>query len=173
MPGDHRCRADAGAAAAAPEGYPVLLRAAARGLLCEEAAAGLLIGHGRWLWREEFTSRFVHVHDGAGAGPAAVADWGGAVGGLDSGGGLACSASEACVLRIAASLGGGLPVSLRAVLGGLDHVNIALVAEALLHANGTAAATVTVPAPAARPPGVRVAGAGGVAGRGEGRSGRC
>ena len=68
---------------------------------------------------------------------------------------LPCSGSELSVLKIAASLGGGCPVSLRLLLGGFDHVNIALVAEAVLHANGTAG-MVTVPAPQEYPPGVRV-----------------
>src|SRR5260370_4905242 len=83
-------------------------------------------------------------------------DWQAAVDGL-AGGGLACSGSEAGLLRVAASLAGGVPVSLRAVLGGLDHVNVALVARAVLHANGTTSATVTVPAPPRFPPGIEVA----------------
>jgi hypothetical protein len=140
-----------------------MLRAGAAGWHADQAAAELLLRHGYWPGQGEFVRRFVRA--GAGATPAAWVDWQGAVDGLD-GGGLAGTGSEGAVLRIAASLGGGLPVSLRAVLGGLDHVNIGLVAEALLRANGTTAATVSVPAPAARPPGVRVAG------RGEGRSGR-
>jgi len=53
-----------------------------------------------------------------------------------------------------------------AVPGGLDHVSIALVAGAVLHANGITGATVTVPAPPRFPPGIDVAG-GGVR-RGEG-----
>jgi hypothetical protein len=60
------------------------------------------------------------------------------------------------VPRIAASLGAGAPVDLRRALGGFDHVNIALVAEAVLHANGTVSGTVSVPAPPAYPPGIRV-----------------
>src|SRR5260221_7311411 len=101
--------------------------------------------------------------------PVACIDWQAAAGGLDRGGLLACSASEAGVLRIAASLGGGVPVSLRAVLGGLDHVNIALAARAVLHANGTTTATVTVPAPPRFPPGIDVTGAGHGVRRGRGR----
>ena len=136
-----------------------MLRAGACGLRADEAAAELLVRHGHWMGRGEFVRRFAWVQ--ACPDPArAVAgiDWREAIDGLD-GGGLACSASEAGLLRVAASLGGGVPVSLRAVLGGLDHVNIALVAGAVLHANGTTGATVTVPAPPRFPPGIDVAGA--------------
>lgn len=142
-----------------------MLRAGARGLHADEAAAELLVAHGHWAGHGEFARRFAQVQacPGPGGVPVAWIDWQAAAGGLD-GGGLACSASEAGVLRIAASLGGGVPVSLRAVLGGLDHVNIALVAGAVLHANGTTSATVTVPPPRF-PPGIDVAP--GDAGRGQ------
>jgi hypothetical protein len=147
-----------------------MLRAGARGVHADEAAAELLVAHGHWTGHGEFVRRFAWVQDCADlAGvPVAGIDWQAAAGGLGTGG-LACSASEADVLRLAASLGGGAPVSLRAVLGGLDHVNIALVARAVLHANGTRGATVTVPAPPRFPPGIDVAGAGGSMRRGEGR----
>lgn len=139
-----------------------MLRAGARGLHADEAAAELLVAHGHWAGHGEFARRFAQVRacPGPGGAPVAWIDWQAAAGGLD-GGGLACSASEAGVLRIAASLGGGVPVSLRAVLGGLDHVNIALVARAVLHANGTTIATVTVPAPPRFPPGIDVVARGG------------
>ncbi len=148
----------------------VMLRAGARGVHADEAAAELLVAHGHWTGHGEFARRFAWVQDcpDPGGVPVAGIDWQAAAGGL-GGAGLACSASEADVLRLAASLGGGVPVSLRAVLGGLDHVNIALVARAVLHANGNAGATVTVPAPPRFPPGVHVAGAGGSMRRGEGR----
>lgn len=42
---------------------------------------------------------------------------------------LPCSGSEADILRIAASLGAGVPVRLRDVLGILDHANIARVVK--------------------------------------------
>ena len=147
----------------------VMLRAGARGLHADEAAVELLLRHGHWAGHGEFVRRFAQVGacpDLAGA-PVACIGWRAAAAGL-GGAGLACSASEASVLRIAASMGGGALVSLQAVLGGLDHVNIALVARAVLHANGTAGATVTVPAPRF-PPGIKVAGAGGRVRRGEGR----
>ena len=37
------------------------LRAHARGLYCGQAAVELLIGHDRWLGREDFVGRFVQV----------------------------------------------------------------------------------------------------------------
>jgi hypothetical protein len=116
-----------------------MLRAGARGLYVDEAAVELVLRHGCWICREDFTGPFVHEQadpELTGGQPAAGIDWRGAVEGLDRGG-LPCSASELAVLRIAASLGAGVPVGLRGVLGGFDHVNIALVAGAVLHANGT------------------------------------
>lgn len=146
----------------APEGLIAMLRAGARGLYAGEAAVELVLRHGCWIGREDFTGRFVHEQadpEPAGDQPVAAIDWQGAVAGLDRGE-LPCPGSELPVLKIAASLGGGCPVSLRLLLGGFDHVNIALVAEAVLHANGSAG-TVIVPAPPAYPPGVRVVAADG------------
>ncbi|MGH9260956.1 MAG: hypothetical protein ACRD08_13855, partial [Acidimicrobiales bacterium] len=50
---------------------------------------------------------------------------------------LPCSASEAAILAIAASLAAVLPLSLRAALGGLDRTNIAAVTTAITAANRT------------------------------------
>jgi hypothetical protein len=111
-----------------------MLRAGARGLCAEEAAVELVLRHGHWIGREDFTGRFVREQAGperAGDQPVAAIDWRGAVEGLEL------------------------------VLGGFDHVNITLVAEAVLHGNGTAGGMVIVPAPPAYPPGVRVVAAGG------------
>src|SRR5260370_23373213 len=123
------------------------------GVQADGAGVELLVGPGHWTGHGELIRRFAWVGACPDPGGAQVAgiDWQAAVDGLD-GGGLACSGSEAGLLRVAASLGGGVPVSLRAVLGGLDHVNIALVARAVLHANGPTSATVTVPAPPRFPP---------------------
>jgi hypothetical protein len=110
------------------------LRAHARGLYCEQAAVELLIGHRGWLDREDFAGRFVQV----GGEPAlrrAWVDWRAAVTALTTDA-LACSASEGQVLRVAASLAAGVPIDLRAAVTGLDAGNVALVAEAVLHANG-------------------------------------
>src|SRR5260370_2581065 len=147
-----------GMAPAAPERLTAMLRAGARGLFVEEAAVGFVLRQGYWAGREDFTGRFVREQSGpelAGDQLAAVIGWRGAVEGLERGE-LPCSGSELSVLKIAASLGGGCPVSLRLVLGGFDHVNIMLVAEAVMHANGTVGGMVIVPAPPAYPPGGRV-----------------
>ena len=109
-----------------------LLLAGASGYSSDEAAVTLLIGHDTWLHRADFVRTCVSVDE-----PAAFIDWRAAVAALDAGE-LPCSTSEAAVLRIAAGLG-AVAVDLRAMLGGLDARNIVLVAEAVLHANGTAA----------------------------------
>ncbi len=50
---------------------------------------------------------------------------------------LSCSPSEACILRIAASLGDHhIPVHLARVLGSLDHASITRVATAITRVNG-------------------------------------
>ena len=147
-----------------------MLRAGARGVHADEAAAELLVAHGHRTGHGELVRRFARVQgcaDVAGV-PVAGIGWQAAAGGLGTGG-LACPASKADVLRLAASLGGGAPVSLPAVPGGLDHVSIALVARAVPRANGTRGATVTVPAPPRFRPGIDVAGAGASMRRGEGR----
>jgi hypothetical protein len=164
MSGDHyRCPVPGEDGVRAGDGgrLGAMLRAGACGIYADEAAVELLLRHGHWAGHGEFARRFAQVPacPDPGGVPVAGIDWQAAASGL-GGAGLACSASEAGVLRIAASLGGGVPVSLRAVLGGLDHVNIALVARAVLHANGITSATVTVPEPPRFPPGTEVAGAG-------------
>ncbi len=40
------------------------------------------------------------------------------------------------MLRLAASLGAGIPVNLRDALAGLDHDNLRLVQQAVLHTGG-------------------------------------
>lgn len=106
----------------------------ARGLYCGQAAVELLIGHRGWLSREDFAGRFLRV-GGESALRGAWVDWGAAAAALDTGA-LACSASEEQVLRVAASIAAGVPIDLRAAVTGLDADNVALVAEAVLHANG-------------------------------------
>jgi hypothetical protein len=65
----------------------------------------------------------------------AVVDWEGAVAALE-GGRLPCSGGEGRILRLAASMAGGVAVDLGSVLPGLDERNIMLVAGAVLHAAG-------------------------------------
>jgi hypothetical protein len=71
-----------------------------------------------------------------GSGPVlAAVDWAAAVAALDAGR-LPCSSSEAQMLRLAASIAGGVAVDLGAALSGLDEGNISLVAAAVLRAAG-------------------------------------
>jgi hypothetical protein len=127
-----------------------LLRGA-RGLYSEEAAVCLLIGHGMWLRRDAFVRACVEV-DGEPGDEVAFVDWPAAIGALNTGD-LPCSTSEAAMLRIAACLA-GIAADLRTLLGGLDARNIRLVAQAVLHANGTPHAVVTLPEPSRFPPGL-------------------
>lgn len=112
------------------------LRAHARGLYCLEAAAELLISHAAWLRRDDFLRRFVHITSGMiDATPMATIDWPEAVAALDQGQ-LACSSSEARMLRLVASLADGIPVDLNDALTSLDESNAELVSHAVMNAAG-------------------------------------
>jgi hypothetical protein len=74
----------------------------------------------------------------------AVIDWDTAIGVLN-GGGVACSGGEGRILRLAASIAGGIPAGLREALPGLDRTNLALAATAVLHAGGHRGAGITLP----------------------------
>jgi hypothetical protein len=65
----------------------------------------------------------------------AVVDWEAAVAALEAGV-LPCSGGEGRVLRIAASIGEGVPVDLREAVTGLDENNAVLAAAAVLRAAG-------------------------------------
>jgi len=108
---------------------PAAIRAAAEGICTLEAAAGLIIAHGTWLARDDF-ARFVHRDAGA-----AAIDWEAAVVALDAGG-LPCSGGERRILRLAASLGGEVPVVLGDAVTGLDVQNIKALTAAIQHASG-------------------------------------
>jgi hypothetical protein len=69
-----------------------------------------------------------------GAAMAAV-EWEAAVAALEAGR-LPCSGGEGRILRLAASIAGGVAVDLGSALSGLDERNIAGVARAVLHAAG-------------------------------------
>ena len=116
---------------------PAALRACARGIYPLEAGVGLLISHGSLLGREDFQDQFVHtgisITDGATT--MAQIDWQAAISALDARH-LPCSGGEERMLRLAASIAGGIPVSLRDTLTGIDHRNIELVITAVLHAWG-------------------------------------
>ncbi|MCA1672083.1 MAG: hypothetical protein LC799_07730 [Actinobacteria bacterium] len=104
------------------------------GIYCEEAAVGLLIGHRRWLCREDFLAECVQVGVTE-VDVFACVDWTAAVAALKTGR-LVCSCSERQVLLLAASLAEGLLVDLRELLTGLDNINAALVADVIAHATG-------------------------------------
>jgi hypothetical protein len=112
------------------------LRAHARGLYHAEAAVDLLVGHQRWLCRDDFVGRFVWVgRAGVEDRLLAVVDWPAAVAALAAGR-LPCSDSEGHVLRVAASIAKGVPVDLNTCLSTLDRESAGLVAQAVLRAAG-------------------------------------
>jgi hypothetical protein len=108
---------------------PAALRAGAAGLYALEAAAGLIIAHGTWLTRDDFTCFIEH-----GPGTAAV-NWESAVAALE-GGSLPSSAGERRMLRLAASLADQAPVILGEAITGIDDRNVKLLVKAVLHASG-------------------------------------
>ena len=108
----------------------------AKGLFSTEAAVELLIGHGSWLYREDFLE--IAVEFGLGIADGAVmaaVDWEAAAAALEAGG-LPCSGGEGRMLRIAAGIAEGVPVDLREAVTGLDEKNAVLAAAAVLHAAG-------------------------------------
>jgi hypothetical protein len=102
----------------------------ALGVNADYAAVDLLANHAVWLHRADFAP-FIHRGE-----PTAAIRWRAAHTALQRGQ-LPCSGSEANVLRISASLAVGIPISLRHVLGCLDHRNIAHVVRAIGLANDT------------------------------------
>ncbi len=106
----------------------------AMGVNAEYAAVELIANHRVWLLRRDFVPfiRRGHYHGE----PTATIRWRSAHTALQRGQ-LPCSSSEADVLRIATSLAAGIPISLRHVLGNLDHRNIAHVVRAIGIANDT------------------------------------
>ncbi len=112
------------------------MRAGAAGLYCAVAAVELLIGHERWLHRDDFIAAFVEVVPALGDGtPLAFVDWPRAAARLKRGR-VACSSGEGQVLRLCASLAEGVPVDLAEALTGLDSPTVMLAARAVLHAGG-------------------------------------
>src|SRR6266487_782423 len=82
------------------EDLAAALRAGAAGLYCAVAAVELLIGHERWLHRDDFVAGFVEVVAALGDGmPMAFVDWSRATACLERGR-LACSSGEGQVLRL-------------------------------------------------------------------------
>lgn len=119
-----------------PAQLAAALRNQAQGIYCLEAAAELLIAHGAWLHRADFTGEFVSVSRGLTDGrPMAIIDWPSAITALTAGH-LPCSGSEQRMLRLIASIAHGIPVDLQAALTGIDDHNIRLLLRAVLHASG-------------------------------------
>jgi len=113
------------------------LRACARGIHPLEAGTGLLIDCGSWLHREDFTSRFITTATSISDGVTLLAatDWQAAIAALRADE-LSASSGERRMLLLAASIAGGIPVSLRDTLPGIDRRNASLVVGAVAHAAG-------------------------------------
>lgn len=105
------------------------------GVNADYAAVDLIANHRVWLLRADFAPFIQRGHYASGE-PIAAIRWQAAHTALQRGQ-LPCSGSEADVLSIAASLGAGIRISLRHVLGNLDHANIAHVVRAIGLANDT------------------------------------
>ncbi|CAL9677607.1 hypothetical protein SUDANB95_07933 (plasmid) [Actinosynnema sp. ALI-1.44] len=124
----------------APETLTTALRAGASGHLTAEAAVELLIRHESWLKRTDFRG-FVDYHPDPnedGSGPAARIRWTELLDALESSTLRAGNSTADRILRIAGSLGGGVPVNLAAALPGLGHWHASIVLDALRHAAGLA-----------------------------------
>jgi hypothetical protein len=112
------------------------LRAHVRGLHTSTAAVDLLIAHRTWLRRPDFRERFLFTGTDFDTGEVTTGiDWLMVVVALERGK-LPCSGSETRILRIAASLGKGIPVDLREALTELDMNNTTLVITAVSQATG-------------------------------------
>ena len=113
-----------------PARLPAALRACASGIHPLEAGTSLLIDCGSWLHREDFTSRFITTGTSISDGVTLMAstDWEAAI--------TALNAGERRVLLLAASIAGGIPVSLYDTPPGIDHHNASLVIKAIAHATG-------------------------------------
>lgn len=114
----------------------------ADGLPTAQAAVRLVLEHGDWPERLA-AADLVEFDDAPDSDPAHLADpryawvaWRSAIASLDAGD-LYGSSSDAQVLRIAASLGGAVPVDLSDVLPGLDRTTLGRVLAALSHASSS------------------------------------
>ena len=139
-----------------------MLRAGACGMHADEAAVELLLGTdtGPGTASSPAVSRRCRAATDPGGVPVAGIDWQAAASGL-GGAGLACSASKAgCAAASPRAWAAGCRSACGRCWAGLTMSDIALVARAVPHANGTTSATVTVPEPPRFPPGTEVAGAG-------------
>jgi hypothetical protein len=96
--------------------------------------------------REDFTSRFITTGTSISDGTVLMAsiDWAAAITALNAGQ-LPCSGGERRMLRLAASIAGGVPVSLYDTLPGLDRRNTSLLIRAIWRAAGQTEAEVNPP----------------------------
>jgi hypothetical protein len=102
-------------------------------LTCQ-AAVELLIGHRRWLVRDDFLS-YVEPYQGFHGESMAAIDWRAVWTALEDGH-LPCSSGERQVLRVAASIAEGVPIDLCDAVTSLDQINSVRVARAVLAAGG-------------------------------------
>jgi len=111
------------------------LRAAAAGDTPRQAGTAMIIRHGRFLTRDDFTryiDTYASITDGT---PLAVIDWDTLHQDLHNGQ-LPLSGGERRFLTIAASLAAGYGTSLRTDIPGLDTPSTHLVTAAIRHAAG-------------------------------------
>ena len=111
------------------------LRAGSKGMHCDQAATELLIRHGSWLRRDDFTARYILIGTSQAGDITAAIDWEEAITALHAGD-LPCSSSEAAILGLAASFATATPVILRHAITGLDQANLHLVTNAIRDAGG-------------------------------------
>ncbi len=113
-----------------------LLAGRHRLLYPDEAGNELLISHGGFLHRSDFTGfvdTFTSISDGTT--PMAQINWDAAISALHDGQLPVCS-GERRILQLAASIATGTLVSLRDTIPGLDSRNLHLVITAIRHAAG-------------------------------------
>jgi hypothetical protein len=113
------------------------LHACASGILTAEAAVSLLSDCGGWLHRDDFTSQFITTADDADHGAILMAaiDWPTAAAALDHSL-LPCSSGERHVLKLAASIAAGTPVSLSDALTGIGGTSTEFLITAIRRASG-------------------------------------
>lgn len=111
------------------------LRAGSKGMYCDQAATELLIRHGSWLRRDDFTARYILIGTSQAGDITAAIDWEEAITALHAGD-LPCSSSEAAILGLAASFATATPIVLRHAITGLDQANLYLITNAIRDAGG-------------------------------------
>jgi hypothetical protein len=113
------------------------LQACASGIYPLEAGIALLISHGTFLRRDDFTTRFIEHGTSVSDGTTLMADidWDSAITALNAGA-LPCSGGERRILLLSGSLAAGIPIDLRDAVTGLDDGNIARLITAIRHASG-------------------------------------